>query len=128
MEGCGGLHCGEAAARRVLQGPNFRGVRAFYSSVRVCGVCFLLPASPCLQLCHPFLCPLPPRSCTPTYMRDLHTNYTSTVRDWLEIDTELGRLGVDTMEEGLVKQGHPPFKEEDLAVMRETTTTYVQKN
>ena len=61
-------------------------------------------------------------------MRDLHVNYTSKVRDWLEIDTELGRLGVDTMEEGLLKQGHPPFSAEDLAVMSETTTMYVHKN
>lgn len=66
--------------------------------------------------------------CTPSYMRDLHVNYTSIVRDWLEIDTELGRLGVDTIEEGLLKQGHPPFAPEDVALMTETTTTFVKKD
>jgi len=58
-------------------------------------------------------------------MRDLHHNYTNTVRDWLELDTELARLGLDSMEEALVKTGaRPPFSPEDLAVM-ETTTTLV---
>jgi hypothetical protein len=60
-------------------------------------------------------------------MRDLHVNYTSVVRDWLEIDTELGRLGVDTIEEGMLKQGHPPFSADDLALMSETTTLFVKR-
>jgi hypothetical protein len=87
--------------------------------------CFVTaPPSPPLLPHHP----THPCSCTPGYMRDLHTNYTSKVRDWLEIDTELGRLGVDTIEEGLLRQGHPPFSPEDLALMRETTTTFVKKD
>jgi len=56
-------------------------------------------------------------------MRDLHYNYTGKVRDWLEIDTELGRLGLDTMEEALVKTGaRGPYSDIDKAVMEETTT------
>ena len=57
-------------------------------------------------------------------MRDLHVNVTNTVRDWLEVDTELSRLGMDSVEEALVKTGaRPPYSAEDLAVMESTTTT-----
>lgn len=61
-------------------------------------------------------------------MRDLHVNVTNTVRDWFELDTELARLGLDSMEEALVKTGaRGPYSPEDLAVM-ETTTTVVDKS
>ena len=64
------------------------------------------------------------RRATPAWMRDLHYNYTSTVRDWLEVDTELARLGLDSIEEALVKTGaRGPYLPEELAVMSETTTT-----
>jgi hypothetical protein len=66
----------------------------------------------------------PLRRATPAWMRDLHYNYTSTVRDWLEVDTELARLGLDSIEEALVKTGaRGPYLPEELAVMSETTTT-----
>ena len=69
----------------------------------------------------------PPCRATPAWMRDLHVNYTNTVRDWLEIDTELSRLGLDSMEDALVKTGaRPPYSPEDLAIM-ESTTTVVDK-
>ena len=65
---------------------------------------------------------------TPAWMRDLHVNVTATVRDWLALDTELARLGLDTLEEALVKTGaRGPYSAEDLAVM-ESTTSVVDKS
>jgi hypothetical protein len=62
---------------------------------------------------------------TPAVMHDIHTNFTATLRDWLAIDTELGRLGVDTVEDALEKLGTvPPFSAADRALMTETTSTF----
>ena len=61
----------------------------------------------------------------PLVMLDIHLNYTRSVRDWLDIDTQLGRLGVDTIEDAQVKLGIvKKIAPEDLALMTETTTTF----
>ena len=65
---------------------------------------------------------------TPAVMLDIHVNYTARLREWLELDTELGRLGVDTLEDALEKLGTvPKFSDADRALMVETTSVFTPK-
>jgi hypothetical protein len=62
-------------------------------------------------------------------MYDLHFNHTLQVRELEELDIALGRLGMDSYEEAVVKQGlREPYSELDLSVMTTTTTTFVKKD
>jgi hypothetical protein len=58
-------------------------------------------------------------------MHDIFTNYTRTLREWLEIDTELQRLGVDTLEEGRVLQGLPAPSLADISLSTESSSIYL---